>query len=69
MRYTVNYGGARFCDDSENFNTHWYNDFQTAVDLLYDLAQNGFKDAYLKDEEYQCVLRWDEDEKCMMWEG
>ena len=69
MRFTVNYSGALFTDDNKSFNTHWTDSFEEAARLLYQLRDCGFNDAYLKDEEYQCTLRWDAREKEFVWEG
>lgn len=55
MRYTVNYFGAFFTDDSDRYNTYETNSFEDAVDVLKMLIQCGFEDAYLKDEDYQCA--------------
>ena len=68
MRYTVNYCGAVFTDDANGFNCFETNDFQQAKELLYHIVQNrADMHAYLKDEEYQCSLRWDEEEKEFYW--
>lgn len=68
MRWTVNYTGARFFDDIDGVNTHEFKTFCAAFEMLYDLAQNGFKDAYLKDEEYQCSLYYDHLTNEFYWE-
>lgn len=69
MRYSVNYFSPFFTTDREGVNTHYFSLFETARDLLYILVQAGFEDAYLKDEEYQCSMHWDEKEKEFYWEG
>lgn len=69
MRYTVNYFGAVFTDDSEGFNCFETNSFRQAKEVLYHIAQSGADvNAYLKDEDYQCSMRWDDKEKEFYWE-
>lgn len=67
MRYTVNYAGAFWTGDSESFNSHGTNSLPEATGWLRTLLQAGFKEAYVKDEEYGCTLTWNEDEKSLMW--
>ena len=68
MRYTVNYSGAVFTDDGEGFNCFETNDLQRAKEILYHIIQSGADVyAYLKDEEYQCSMHWDEKEKEFCW--
>lgn len=68
MRYSVNYTGALFSDDKEGVNTFYTDDFDAAVSLLRDVINYGIDMmAYLKDEEYQCSLYWDEREKEFYW--
>lgn len=69
MRYSVNYFSPFFVTDREGVNTHYFGLFETARDLLYALVQNGFEDAYLKDEEYQCTFRFDPRDNEFVWEG
>jgi hypothetical protein len=69
MRYSVNYFSPFFVDDKEGVNTHYFVVFEAARDLLYALVQSGLEDAYLKDEEYQCSLHWDNKEKEFYWEA
>jgi hypothetical protein len=69
MRYSVNYFSPFFVDDHEGVNTHYFSLFEAARDLLYTLVQNGFEDAYLKDEVYQCSLYWDKVTGEFYWEG
>ena len=69
MRYSVNYTGALFVDDKDGVNTFYTDRFEEAVALLRDIVVNYEIDkfAYLKDEEYQCSLYWDEKEKEFYW--
>lgn len=69
MRYSVNYTGALFTDDKDGVNTFYTDRFEEAVALLRDIVVNYEIDkfAYLKDEEYQCSLHWDEKEKEFYW--
>ena len=68
MRYSVNYTGALFIDDKNGVNTFYTDDFDRAMSLLRDIINYGIdKFAYLKDEEYQCSLYWDEREKEFYW--
>jgi hypothetical protein len=69
MRYSVNYTGALFTDDKDGVNTFYTDRFEEAVALLRDIVVNYEIDkfAYLKDEEYQCSLYWDEKEKEFYW--
>ena len=70
MRYTVNYSGAVFTDDKEDFNCIEINDFQRAKELLYHIVQSGADiHAYIKDEEYQCIFHFDEQENDFVWEA
>lgn len=70
MRYTVNYYGAVFTDDNDGFNCVEFNDFQGARELLYHIIQcSADLNAYIKDEEYQCYMHWDEKEKEFYWEA
>lgn len=70
MRYTVNYCGAVFTDDNEGFNCFETNSLQRAKEILYHIVQSGADiHAYLKDEDYQCSMYWDEKEKEFYWEG
>ena len=68
MRYSVNYTGALFTGDKEGVNTFYADDFDTAMSLLrYIINYEIDMFAYLKDEEYQCSLYWDEKEKEFYW--
>ena len=68
MRYSVNYNGALFTDDKEGVNTFYTNSFEDACTLLRDIiAYKIDLSAYLKDEEYQCSLYWDEKEGEFYW--
>lgn len=69
MRYSVNYFSPYFVTDREGVNTHYFSTYEAARDLLYGVVQAGFVDAYLKDEEYQCSLHWDEKEKEFYWDA
>ena len=70
MRYTVNYCGAVFTDDNEGFNCFETNDLQRAKEILYHIVQSGADvRAYLKDEEYQCSMHWDEKDKEFYWDA
>ena len=69
MRYTVNYKGVFFTDDKDGFNCFETNSYREAFDLFYSLFGAGFKDAYIKDEEYQCTFQYDERDKDFVWEG
>ena len=70
MRYTVNYCGAVFVDDIDGFNCFETNDFYRAKEILYHIVLNGGDiHAYLRDEEYQCSLYWDEEERKFYWAG
>ena len=42
MRYTVNYFGAFFTDDSDRYNTYETSRFEDAVDTLKMLIQCGY---------------------------
>lgn len=68
MRYSVNYFSPYFVTDREGVNTHYFSTYEAARDLLYGVVQAGFVDAYLKDEEYQCSLRWDSDAEEFYWD-
>ena len=68
MRYTVNYKGAFFTDDEDGFNVFETNSWQFARELFYNLYNAGFKDAYIKDEEYQCTFRFDERVGEFVWD-
>ena len=64
MRYTINYCGAVFINYSDGFNCFETNNFQQAKEILYHIVQNGADiHAYLKDEDYQCSMYWNEKEK------
>ena len=68
MRYSVNYKGALSIDDSEGYNTFYTDSFERAMNLLRDIIYYKIDmNAYLKDEEYQCSLYWDEKEKEFYW--
>lgn len=68
MRYSVNYTGVLFIDDKEGVNTFYTDRFKEAMSLLRDIINYGIDMmAYLKDEEYQCSLYWDEKEKEFYW--
>ena len=68
MRYSVNYTGAFFTDDKEGVNTFYTDSFADAIALLSDILNYRIDMfAYLKDEEYQCSLHWDENEKEFYW--
>ena len=68
MRYSVNYTGALFVNDKEGVNTFYTNQFEEAMSLLRYIINYGIDMmAYLKDEEYQCSLYWDEKEKEFYW--
>lgn len=68
MRYSVNYTGVLFTDDKEGVNTFYTDRFEEAMSLLRDIINYGIDMmAYLKDEEYQCSLYWDEKEKEFYW--
>ena len=68
MRYSVNYTGALFAWDKNGVNTFYTDDFDAAVSLLRDVINYRIDMfAYLKDEEYQCSLYWDEREKEFYW--
>ena len=70
MRYSINYSGAFFVGDNENYNTHYYDCFKKARNDLYALIAAGVDEhAYLKDEEYQCSLHWDDKAQEFYWEG
>ena len=69
MRYSVNYFSPFFVTDRDGVNTHYFSTYEAARDLLYEVVQAGFVDAYLKDEEYQCSLHWDNDAEEFYWEG
>ena len=68
MRYTVNYEGAFFTDDTDGFNCFETDSWAEARNLLTALLANGFKTAYIKDEEYECTFRWDERDKEFVWD-
>ena len=68
MRESVNYAGARFIDDKEGVNTFYTDCFEHAMNLLRDIIRYKIDMfAYLKDEEYQCSLYWDEQENEFYW--
>lgn len=69
MRYTVNYEGAFFTDDSDGFNCFETDSWDKARELFYTLFYAGFEDAYIKDEEYQCTFRFDKHDNEFVWEG
>lgn len=70
MRYTVNYCGAVFTDDSDGFNCFETNNFQRAKEILYHIVQSGADiHAYLKDEEYQCTFQYDPRDNDFVWEA
>jgi hypothetical protein len=61
MRYSVNYTGALFIDDNEGFNCFETDNFDEAMCILRAIIDHRVdKMAYLKDEEYQCSLYWDD---------
>lgn len=69
MRYTVNYCGAVFTDDKDDYNYFETNSLREAKEVLYHIVQSGADvHAYLKDEDLQYSLRWDEEEKEFYWE-
>ena len=45
MKYTVNYTGAYYSDDADDFNTIECDNFNEALWMLIDLVENGFDDA------------------------
>ena len=68
MRYSVNYTGALFTDDKDGVNTFYTDRFEEAIALLGDIISYKIDlNAYLKDEEYQCSLYWDDKEKEFYW--
>jgi hypothetical protein len=70
MRYSVNYEGRFFIDDTDRYNTQYFSRFEAARNFLWDIIQSGIDDiAYLKDEEYQCTLHWDSETKEFYWEA
>ena len=69
MRYTVNYSGAFFTDDNNDFNIHWFPTWSKARDVFYALHEAGFSDVYVRDEEYQCTFRFDPRDNDFVWEG
>lgn len=69
MRYTVNYCGAFYINDSDKFNIHEFDCFKDAYDLLMDLIHCGVdENAYIKDEEYECCFRWDKKHNEFYWD-
>lgn len=68
MRYTVNYEGAFFTDDSDGFNQVGYNSLADAIDLFHMLFYGGFSTAYIKDEEYQVYYSWCEQLRDFVWD-
>lgn len=68
MRYTVNYSGAFFTDDSDTYNTYETNSWDKARELFYTLYYAGFEDVYIKDEEYQCIFHFDKRDNDFVWE-
>lgn len=69
MRYTVNYCGAVFTDDKDGYNCFETNSLREAKELLYHIVQSGADvHAYIKDEDYQCSLHWDEKEREFYWD-
>ena len=68
MRYTVNYEGAFFTDDKETFNCFETDSWAEARNLLTALLANGFKTAYIKDEEYQVYYSWCEQLRDFVWD-
>lgn len=69
MRYTVNYSGAFFTDDNDDFNCFETNSWDKARELFYTLFYAGFEDVYIKDEEYQCIFYYDGCYGEFIWEG
>ena len=69
MRYTVNYSGAFFTGDSDDWNCYETNSWEKARELFYCLYYAGLTDVYIKDEEYQCTFQYDERDKDFVWEG
>lgn len=69
MRYTVNYFGAFFTDDSDTYNVYETDSWDKARELFYTLFYAGFEDVYIKDEEYQCTFRFDKRDNDFVWEG
>lgn len=68
MRYTVNYCGAFFVTDSDDFNCRGYSRYEDAYNLLRDIIECKVDEyAYLKDEECQCSLYWDKETKEFYW--
>lgn len=67
MRYSINYFGAYYSDDTEGCNTHYYSRWEDAVAELYGLHGAGVPNVVLKDEEYDCSLSWDERDGEFCW--
>jgi hypothetical protein len=68
MRYTVNYTGAYYSDDVDDFNTIECDNFNEALWMLIDLVENGFGDAYLRNETYGSVGRYNLREEQLEWD-
>ena len=68
MRYTVNYSGAFFTGDSDTYNVFETDSWREAREVFYTLHGAGFKDVYIKDEEYQCIFHYDPVIKDFIWE-
>ena len=68
MKYTVNYTGAYYSDDTDDFNTIEYDNFNEALWMLIDLVENGFDDAYLRNETYGSVGRYNLREEQLEWD-
>ena len=68
MRYSVNYTGALFICDKDSFNCFETDQFEEAIFLLRDIINYGIDfNAYIRDEEYQVSLYWDNTEKEFYW--
>ena len=68
MKYTVNYTGAYYSDDADDFNTIECDNFNEALWMLIDLVENGFDDAYLRNEAYGSVGRYNLREEQLEWD-
>lgn len=68
MQYTVNYTGVYYSDDVDGFNTIECDNFNEALWMLIDLVENGFDDAYLRNETYGSVGRYNLREEQLEWD-
>ena len=67
MRYSLNYEGAIFADDSDGFNCHYYDSFDDAYSWLYTIVHSGHPYAYLRDEKFGVTLSWDRQNEDFYW--